>query len=68
MKTIIKIEKKTSISVAPILGGGVILELITDYGTSTSSEAFRITSGQAGALVHAIEQAEAFSFAQAHGG
>lgn len=63
MKTVIKIEKKTSLNVSPILGGGVILELVTDYGTSTSSEAFRLTSGQAGALVQAIEDAEAFGFA-----
>lgn len=68
MKTIVKIEKKTSIEIAPISGGGVILEIKTDYGNSTSTEIFRLNSAQAGALVFGIEQAEAFSFEQQHQG
>lgn len=60
MKTIIKIEKKTSIEVSPCKGGGVVLEVKTDYGNSTSSEVFRLTSAQAGSIISAIEFADNF--------
>lgn len=61
MKTIVKIEKKTEISVAPVQGGGVVLEIKTDYGNSTSSEVFRLSSGQVGALIAAMEVTEKYS-------